>query len=132
MNQSYGSTDLPAVIIVHVEQLDCSATDRREANNEIALPGEVLGPLLRTRMEQRDELAVHARRDIAAFSEIAPMAGQAAIGFVATPTVLAGDDVLDVERDEWQLVLVQAAVFAPIARSLANETTKGGVHGHDG
>lgn len=83
-------------------------------------------------MEQRNELPLHSRRDIAALVKIAPMAGKTTIGFVAYPTVLAGDDVFDVERDERQLVLVQTAVFAPIIRPLANETAKRGVDGHDG
>ena len=44
------------------------------------------------------------------------------------PTVLPGDDVVDGEREESVLVLMNAAVLAAIARPFADEPPQGGIH----
>jgi len=42
--------------------------------------------------------------------------------------MLLGDDVVDWEREEWIFIFVNAAVFAPPARSLPNLGSEPSVH----
>ena len=75
-------------------------------------------------MKQRDELAVDVRGQILSLEKIAPMARETEIGFVVRAVMLPGDDVIDVERDERQVVLVTATVFTAISRALTDETAE--------
>ena len=56
---------------------------------------------------------------------IASVATQTEILGFSLPTVLPGDDVVDGEREESVLVLMNAAVLAAIARPFADEPPQG-------
>jgi hypothetical protein len=67
--------------------------------------------------------------EIWAFVEIAGVASQREIGFDVFSAVLTGDHVFNVESEERIGVLVDTAIFAAIAGSLANEVAKFRIHG---
>ncbi len=113
-----------SIVVIHVEQFDGAAADRSQADDPISFDSEMLAPFLQARMKQRDELAVDVRGQIWSLEKIAPMARETEIGFVVRAVMLPGDDVIDVERDEGQVVLVTATVFTAITRSLTDETAE--------
>ena len=119
-----------AIIIVHVEQLDGAPSDRSQSDDPILFHREVFVPTLRARMKQRDELTVDVRGQVRSLVKIAPMARETKIGLVVRAAMLFRNNVFDVERDERQLVLMAAAVFTAVLRTVADETAKSGVDRH--
>jgi hypothetical protein len=99
-------------------------TDRRETGNQIAFDGEMFGPHVSPRVEQRNELPADLRRDVRALVEIAPMARKTKVCFVVGSDVLSVDYVLDMERVERELILVTAAILAPIPGTSVDKLTE--------
>ncbi len=128
INQGFAQTDV--VRVVDCQKLDRGATDRRATQKQRALPLEMLSPRVLSRMEEPNQyfgVGVDAC-DVWAFVGIASVAAQAEIVGVRFPTVLQSDDVIDWEREEGIVVLMDAAVLAPITCPLADEAPHRGVH----
>lgn len=64
-------------------------------------------PLLGPGMKKRGELTCFRikTRQIRTFVKVAMMAGQGQVGEIIPATMLAGNDVLDVERNQWGSIL---------------------------
>jgi hypothetical protein len=77
-------------------------------------------PVLRSRVKQRDQYSVDARRKIRAFVKIAPVARKAQIGILIRAAVLLCDHMFDVKRNQRQSVLMKSAVLATIPGTLPN------------
>ena len=88
--------------IIHRQQLHRRAARCRSTNDLRALPSEMFGPFVSTRMEQRNKLPAFRIKagNVRPLVEAAEAAGQRQIVQFAGTTVLASDDVLDMEACE--------------------------------
>lgn len=82
------------------------------------------------RMEQRRHCAGFrlAANEISSFVEITPEAGEREIFERIISFMLAGGDVLDLERDNGLVIVVQVTVFTPVAGALVYKPAVSGVH----
>lgn len=111
------------VIRVHVENSDGGAADWCAADNEDALPFEMVFPLVSPRMKQFGDLIGLGidTGQVRSFMEVAINTGQGKIvGFIRA-TVLLGDDVLDVQDSQRRVVLLQLAILAAMTCTLPDE-----------
>lgn len=115
-----------AVFGIHVQDANGGASDRREADEQAAIPREVCFPWLVARIEKRNDLPglrVDAG-EVCALVQIAGDAGEREISRVVTASVLPRQDVLDLESGDGRLRLGPLAILAPIAGALADEQTR--------
>jgi len=120
-------TDLQSFRAVHGKHPDGSPADRCEANHLCADQGEVLRPGLLARMKEwYEHLRVRINpAQIGSLRAIAPGACEGAIvGFIAA-TVLPGDDVFNVKRDERDTFFGKSAILAPVHCLLADQIPEG-------
>jgi hypothetical protein len=84
---------------------------------------EVSVPIFLAWLEERSHLASFGidPRQIRSFVKVAAVAGEGQVFGIVGATVFDGDDMLDVERNSHQLLLGEAAVFAPVLSTPANE-----------
>ncbi len=110
--------------MIHYEKLDCRSADGSATHKQSTLPLEVLTPVILSRMEQPNDLASVGidGRDVRPLVRIASITAQTEVLGFSLPTVLPRDNVVDVEREESVLVLMNATVLAAIARALADES----------
>ena len=67
-------------------------------------------------------------RKVWSFVLIAMMTSEGKIARFITPSVLLGNDVLDVEAEEKVVVLVHAAILTPISGTLPHQTAGCFIH----
>ena len=110
--------------MIHYEKLDCRSADGSATHKQSTLPPEVLTPVILSRMEQPNDLASVGidGRNVRPLVRIASITAQTEVLGFSLPTVLPRDNVVDVEREESVLVLMNATVLAAIARALADES----------
>jgi hypothetical protein len=87
----------------------------------------VLVPRLASRIEEPDDapgLRIDPR-EIRPFVQVAVIAGEGEVIGVVGAAVLPGDDVLDVKRDERDVLLQQPTVFAAPPSPRSNEIADG-------
>ena len=82
------------------------------------------------RMEQRCHPAGFriATNEVGSFVEIAPEAGEREIFGRVISFMLAGCDVLDLERGNCVVIAMQMTVFTPVAGALLYKPATSGVH----
>lgn len=74
-------------------------------------------------------LVIHTGK-VWAFVKVAVMAGEREIGFNRTPTVLLGNDVLNMQPEDRVALLGDVAVFASVLRSFNHQALEGDGHPH--
>jgi hypothetical protein len=113
--QKLASLDPPRV--VHREQLDRSASNRRNTLDEWSAKMEMIGPTVAFRMEQRDNLSGH-RIDASQTCLSSGCSGdtRGQIAVIVAPAMLARHDVLDV-MGKGTTVLRKKTIFATIRNS---------------
>ena len=79
-------------------------------------------------MEQRHGLVPEAPRKIRPVRAVAFLATPRKIGGAVASVVLFRDDVFDVKREQWVVVLVYPAIFTAIASPSANQASNGSIH----
>lgn len=89
---------------------------------------EMVVPRMTTRVEQGFDSTCQRvdTGEVRPLVEVALRARQGKILFVVPPTMLLCDDVLDLIRDEGLIGLAGVAIFAAVARSLADTLPRGG------
>ena len=118
-----------AIAGVHLEQPDGGSSRGGFSHNVGTLTRKVIGPCIASGMEQRCEnvgVGVNTAQ-VGALLKIALGAGEREVGGVIGAAVLPGDDVFDVEAEGRDL-LRETAVFATVARPLADKIAGGDVH----
>ena len=101
------STQPDTAFFVHVEDEHCGAAHGGEADEYNVGQLEMLFPRVLTRVEKRGDLArlgINAC-EISTFVRVASVAGQGQIRRLIIATVLARNDVLNVERRKRELLL---------------------------
>jgi hypothetical protein len=81
-----------------------------------------------SRIEKGIEFAAEKACKIGPLGPVAFGAGKAKDVWIVGPAMLPGDDVLNVERQEIGVFLVQPAVFTTTAGPLPDEGPESGVH----
>ena len=124
LKQSFGDQRFPQghrLVAVDLQHADGRSADGGPADQDGALVAEVVAPFVAAGMEQAGELSrfrVQAG-NVRSLEAITIPACDCEIGGDGTAAVLAGDDVVDLER-EGRCFLRQAAVFASSGGSLAD------------
>ena len=115
--------------IVHREQLDSSAPNRRSALDHRPAETEMIAPTVASRIEQRDNLsgAWINPGQVRTFAQIATVTGKGEIALIIAPTVLAGYYVLDV-MCKGTTVLRKATIFATVSGSGSDEYPRRNFH----
>lgn len=127
-----GTNEERVGVAVELERYDRGAAyGGASANTQpVIAPGEMLGPVLGPRVEERDDCA-RARVDrlgLIGLMRVADRAGQPEIGFVVAAATGEGNDVLDLQAGHDE-VLWTAAVPATMRRGLADSPTELGRNG---
>jgi hypothetical protein len=89
----------------------------------------MLSPTVAPGVEEGHKLTaegIHAR-EVRALAKVAAVAGQRQIVNVIAPTVLFGDDMLNVVR-QLAVLLTQQAIFTTVIRPAADKVPCGGIH----
>ena len=123
-------TQPDTAFFVHVEDAHCGAAHGGKADNPNVGQAEMLFPGVLTWVEERGDFVrfwIDAR-EISTFMGVASVAGQGQVGRLIIPTMLARNDVLNVERRKWQVFLPEQTVFAAIAGSATDKCADGSVH----
>lgn len=115
---------------VHVEDENCGATYGSQANNHNVGNMEVLFSGVVTWVEKLGDFVRFGinSREFDAFVRVASVAGQGQVSRLIIATVLARNDVLDVERGKRQALLVEQTIFAAVAGSATDKSADRGVH----
>jgi hypothetical protein len=119
-----------ALPVVHRQQLHSRTASRGSTDNHRSLPGKVFRPTVSAWMKQGHNLsAIRIKAgNVRSFVEIAKAARQRQVVRFGRTTMLASDDMLDVEACKPRSYLRQPAVFASLAGSTANEGPQGLIH----
>src|SRR6267143_2851481 len=103
--------------LIDVQYRDSRPTADGQAEQARPVPEEVALPALAARIEEHDDtsgLGVTATQ-VAGFREVAVVARPCEhVGIVSAPMFL-GENVLDVERKERKIVLMQSAILAALS-----------------
>ena len=94
------------------------------------MPLEMILPRVLSGMEQGDQstgIRVNAG-NVGAFVEVTACAGQAKVRGIVTAAVLPGNNMFDVKRGKWLILLSQPAVFADILGTLLHECASRRIH----
>jgi hypothetical protein len=112
-------TQPDAAFLVHVEDKNCGAAHRSQADNHNVGNLEMLFPGVLTWVEELGDVTGFRidTREIAAFVRVASVAGQRQVGKLIIATVLARNDVLDLECGKREVLLLEQTIFAAIAGS---------------
>ena len=119
-----------AIGCVHRHHSDSGTPTLGPADDDWPINTEMERPALPARMEQANNLSGE-RIDpgkIRSLVIVVMVTGQREVVWIVRASVLSRDYVLDVEVVEGLVVLVQPAVFAPMARSVPDQLDLGGVH----
>ena len=107
---------------VHAQRSDRRATDGGAPNQRWAVPTEVPRPFVPSRIEQLDEL-LRDRIDageVRAFAQVVLVTGEGQVAHCVHASVLLGNDVLDVKREEGIVVFVKTAVLTAAPSAAAH------------
>ena len=119
---------------VHAQHGHRRAADGCAPNQDWAVPTEVPRPFVPSRVEQPDKLpgdGIDAGQ-VRALAQVVWVTGEGQVAQCVHASVLFGDDVLDVKREEGIVVFVEAAVLAaapsasehPLARDEVNHAER--------
>ncbi len=124
------STQPNTAFFVHVEDENCGAAHGSQADYHNVGNLEMLFPRVLTWVEELGDFACFGinSREINAFVRVASVAGQGQVSRLIIATVLARNDVLDVERRKRQVLLPEQIIFAAIAGSATDKRADRGVH----
>lgn len=110
--------------IIDVQDIDGDLASARLSDQKSTAPTEVTVPDLPSRMEQRHDSALQQSRQIRSLGSIAFRAREAKVLRLIAATMLPGNDVLDMEREEVKVVLMDSAVFAAPTSPPPNERSR--------
>jgi hypothetical protein len=108
--------------VVKSKEIDSYAADSRSTDDSCPDPAKMTGPPLATRVEQLSESAGSRidAGDVGPLAIVAVHAGKSEVPHRGTPAVLAGDDVVDLERNRWESGLGHPTVFAGVVGASAS------------
>jgi len=123
-------TQSDAPFFVHVEDENCGAAHRSQADNHNVGNLEMLFPGVLTWVEKLGDVAGFRidTREIGAFVRVASIAGQGQVTRLLVTTVLASNDVFDLECRKRQVLLSKQTIFAAIAGSAPDKRADRCVH----
>ena len=106
------------------------AADGCETHDAQALPSEVLAPPIAARIKQRGDLTGLGINpgEIAPLVQVAVGASQRKVFQLIAPAMLAGSDVLDLQRNERRVCLSMLKILAAVASPGPDCGTRSGVH----
>jgi hypothetical protein len=112
-------TQPDAAFFVHVEDKNCGAAHRSQANNHNVSHLEMLFPGVLTWVEELGDATGFRidTREIGAFVRVASVAGQGQVARLIITTMLASNDVFDLECRKREVLLPKQTIFAAIAGS---------------
>jgi hypothetical protein len=113
--------DLDTSGVVHVQDLDRDFTGPGFSNEKAAFVSKMTSPELAARMKEGNNFSVEQSRQIRSLGRIAFPAREAQVLCVVAASVLARNNVFDVEGEEIKIVLVDPAVFATSFGTLPNQ-----------
>ena len=121
---------LDLLIRVEIEQLHGGPANGCQAVDQAALPLKMVRPRVATRVEEFRQGACLriVSSDVAPLVQIAVNTGQREIIQLIVPAVLFRQNVLDVERGQGRLILMETTIFTAVSSTLADGPTRGGVH----
>ena len=110
--------------------MDRSTAYAGKPNGNDTLKGKVHVPVVIARIEERRHCSIFGidPGEIRPFMQISVTTRQCQVLRVVSPTVLEGQDMLDVKPKVRIIVLMDSTVFAAIARSSPDEITRRGIH----
>src|SRR5271157_645365 len=114
--------------LVYVQDLHGDLAGKGFADQNRVVPAEVPFPTLFSRIEYGIELAAEKACQIGPLGPVAFGAGKAKDVRIVGSTMLLGDDMLNVERQEIGVVFVQPAVFTATASPHPDKGPESGVH----
>jgi hypothetical protein len=123
-------TQPDTAFFVHTEYTNRGAADGGKADNGHVVQEEVFFPGVLPWVEERDDLTrfgVDARQ-IGALVRVTSVAGQGKVCGSVIPAMLAGNDVLDLERRKREIFLLEQALFTAIASPLTDKFADRCVH----
>jgi hypothetical protein len=111
--------------ISDVEHLDCDAADRHATDKVGSLPPEVPHPFVPARVEQPGQFPRHSvpTANVSALEWVAPEATEGEVAGDTGPSMLPGDDAIDLERSV-VVLLGQLAVFAAVIGPLPDQPSE--------
>lgn len=116
-------------MVVQIQDVDRGSTDCGNTDNAHTLNDKMLGPLIAPRMKKAGNLTglgINSGQ-VGTLIEIAAMAGKCQVAGIAGAGMLFRDDVLDV-MPQFAMDLAQAAVFARLASTAADEIPRDRIH----
>jgi hypothetical protein len=108
--------------LIDIQNLYRDLADEGLADQDRLIPAEVPLPTLDSRIEEWIELPAEEAGEIGSLGPVAFCTGKAEAIRVISPPVLPGDHMINVERKEISVVLVQPTVFATPACTLPDES----------
>jgi len=123
-------TQLQLIFRVQPQHLDRRPTNGRLANDEGTVPSKMFCPMMATRVKQLRHFTRLwiVSRDIATFVQIAVNASHRQILEIVGPTVLPWQNVLNMQRRQRRLVLVESTIFTPMSRTFADGPALASIH----
>ena len=120
-----------AVRIVHSQQLNRDPTNRRSADKVRSIPTKMAIPFVPSGIEEAHEFGARCRavnsRQVGTLMTIAMQAGKRKVTERCRPTMLPGDDVLDLVRTGMARVR-QPTVFAAMAGAFPYRSDEHFIH----
>jgi hypothetical protein len=103
--------DVRAPGCIHVQDLDGDFATSGLSDKYAALIAKVTLPDLSPWVEKRNDLAVKHSRQIGSLGGIALWTRETQIDLFIAPAMLTGNDVLDMKREEVEIVLMNATIL---------------------
>ena len=119
-----------SIFVIHVHKFHRADTDRCQSSNSVAPDFEVHVPVMGARMKRHHKFTANQSRQVCSFVQIAPVACHTEFGLMVRTTMLPGNDVFDMERQERLIVLMKAAVFTPVPGTLSDKSASGSINSH--
>src|SRR5262249_40646862 len=123
-------TQPDTAFFVHVEDTHCRSAHGSQADDNTVGQAEMLFPGVRTWVEEHNDctcVGVNARK-IGALMSVASVAGQGKVGRMVIATMLARNDVLNVEPRKGEVLLLEQTILAAMAGAVTDKVTNRCIH----